>query len=170
MEALQDAKRRKRKSPSAGCIWLTHMAQSVTISSSLQQSGITSLIYFGISSTDLDVKISTNEWTTDKISYEQGLFQGCPLSVVLFLMVFQICLDQLRKHSNRGYNVSTGSPHNQRAYEDNLIFIAKNKTSAQMMFTTVEHFLRWSATLRAKPAKWPKVTSGHEWSSAVFRQ
>ena len=88
-----------------------------------------------------------------QISYEQGLFQGCPLSVVLFLMVFQICLDQLSKHSSKGYSVGNEQPQNQRAYADDFTLIAKTRTAAEMMLNTVETFLRWSVTMKAKPTK-----------------
>ena len=157
MEALQDAKRRKKE---INVCWLDLANAYGSVCHNLIQfaaewyhvpESLRAIIHSYYD--DLAVKISTEEWTTDKISYEQGLFQGCPLSVVLFLMVFQICLDQLSSHSCRGYSVGSGPLHNQRAYADDLTLIAKSKTSLEMMLKTVEKFLHWSATMKAKPAK-----------------
>ena len=157
METLQDARRCKKE---ITVCWLDLANAYGSVSHNLIQFAaewfhvpevIRSIIFSYYD--DLVVKISTGEWTTGKISYEQGLFQGCPLSVVLFLMVFQICLDQLSKHSSKGYSVGNEQPQNQRAYADDLTFIAKTRTAAEMMLNTVETFLRWSATMKAKPTK-----------------
>ena len=157
METLQDAKRRKQE---ITVCWLDLANAYGSVSHNLIQfaaewfyvpEAIRAMIHSYYD--DLAVKISTAEWTSNKISYEQGLFQGCPLSVVLFLMVFQICLDQLSTFSSRGYKVGAESPQNQRAYADDLTLIAKSKTSAELMLNTVERFLRWSVTMKAKPAK-----------------
>ena len=42
---------------------------------------------------ELFVRIRTNEWKLDWFMYQTGLFQGCPLSVVFFLIVFSLLLD-----------------------------------------------------------------------------
>ena len=157
METLQDARRRKKE---VTICWLDLANAYGSVSHNLIQfaaewfhvpEAVRAIIHSYYD--DLAVKIATEDWTTDKVSYEQGLFQGCPLSVVLFLMVFQLCLDQLSTHSSRGYSVGAGPLHNQRAYADDLTLIAKSKGAAEMMLRTVERFLQWSATMKAKPAK-----------------
>lgn len=157
MEALQDAKRRKRD---ITVCWLDLANAFGSVSHNLIQfagewyhvpDSIRSIIHNYYD--DLAVKISTENWITEKVSYEQGLFQGCPLSVVLFLMVFEICLDQLSAFEHLGYELGAGQAQNQRAYADDLTIIAKSKTSAELMLNTVEKFLQWSATMKAKPAK-----------------
>ena len=72
---------------------------------------------------------------------------------MLFLMFFEICLDQLSAFEHLGYELGAGPAQNQRAYADDLTIIAKSKTSAELMLNTVEKFLQWSATMKAKPAK-----------------
>ena len=157
METLQDARRCKKD---ITVCWLDLANAYGSVSHNLIQFAaewfhapevIRSIIFSYYD--DLVVKISTGEWTTGKISYEQGLFQGCPLSVVLFLMVFQICLNQLSKHSSKGYSVGNEQPQNQRAYADDLTLIAKSRTAAELMLNTVETFLRWSVMMKAKPTK-----------------
>ena len=99
------------------------------------------------------VQIVTPTWKTATISYEKGLFQGCPLSVILFLMVFQMCIDQLQTHKHLGYQMNSKVTNNQRAYADDLTLIAKDRTSANIMLKTLEQFLKWTVTMKAKPTK-----------------
>ena len=157
MEVIQDAKRRKKE---ITVCWLDLANAYGSVSHNLIQFAaewyhvpetLRNIIFSYYD--DLAVKISTDEWTTNKISYEQGLFQGFPLSVVLFLMVFQICLNQLSVFSSHGYKVGAGPTQNQRAYADDLTLIAKSRISAELMLKTVEKFLRWSVTMKAKPTK-----------------
>src|SRR5579872_4581218 len=50
-------------------------------------------------------KISTKTWCTDFFLFDVGLFQGCPLSCILFNCVFQLLLDLIHPLSaNCGYH------------------------------------------------------------------
>ena len=51
---------------------------------------------------ELFVRVRTQKWTTDWFMYQIGLFQGCPLSVVLFLIVFNLLLDLLKTKKDIG--------------------------------------------------------------------
>ena len=42
---------------------------------------------------ELFVRIRTKQWKSEWFMYQIGLFQGCPLSAVLFLIVFNLLLD-----------------------------------------------------------------------------
>ena len=51
----------------------------------------------------LQAVICTKEWSPFLIKYLMGVFQGCVLSVYLFLSVFQILLDYLQVHHHDQY-------------------------------------------------------------------
>ena len=60
--------------------------------------------------------------------YQIGLFQGCPLTVVLFLIVFNLLLDLLKTKEHLGYQLkNTNIRQLQKAYADDLTLIARTK-------------------------------------------
>ena len=163
-EILLDARRRKKN---IVVCWLDLANAYGSISHNLVQFAaewyhipetIREIIYLYYD--NLSVSVSLENWTSPPIQYERGLFQGCPLSVVLFLMVFQLALDALEIHSSAGYRLNGTLTSNQRAYADDLTLIAKDPKSAEDMLHTFERFLSWSVTMKAKPAKCRSLAFG----------
>lgn len=103
---------------------------------------------------ELFVRIRTKQWTSEWFMYQIGLFQGCPLSVVLFLMVFNLLLDLLKTKEHLGYQLkNTKIKQVQKAYADDLTLIAKSDSGSEELLRLVETFLIWTRTMRAKPSK-----------------
>ena len=55
------------------------------------------------------IRVKTKEWTTDWIHCGIDVFQGCPLSCILFLAVFNLCLNILDEYSQLGYCMSNST-------------------------------------------------------------
>ena len=103
---------------------------------------------------ELFVRVRTQKWTTDWFMFQIGLFQGCPLSVVLFLVVFNVLLDLLKTKQDLGYQLkNTDLKQLQKAYADDLTLIAGNVKGCKELLHLVETFLKWTRTMNAKPSK-----------------
>ena len=103
---------------------------------------------------ELFVRVRTQKWTTDWFMFQIGLFQGCPLSVVLFLVVFNLLLDLLKTKQDLGYQLkNTDLKQLQKAYADDLTLIAGNVKGCKELLHLVETFLKWTRTMNAKPSK-----------------
>ena len=60
---------------------------------------------------------------------------GCPLSVVHFLIVFNLLLDLLKTKQDHGYQLkNTDLKHSQKAYADDLTMIAEVLVAAKNNF------------------------------------
>ena len=102
----------------------------------------------------LVVKIKTKNWSSKTFWYELGLFQGDPLSVILFLICFNILLELLVKQNHLGYKPSfSDSKTSNKAFADDLTLMAKTAKGIKQMIETVEKFLEWTQKMRAKPEK-----------------
>ena len=103
---------------------------------------------------ELFVRVKTQEWTSDWFMYQIGLFQGCPLSVVLFLIVFNLLLDLLKTKQDHGYQLkNTDFKQSQKAYADDLTILAGSVDGCKELLSLVETFLKWTRTMEAKPTK-----------------
>ena len=88
---------------------------------------------------ELFVRIRTKQWKSEWFMYQIGLFQGCPLSVVLFLIVFNLLLDLLKTKQELGYQLKNLELIQlQKAYADDLTLIAKSKTSSSGDFPQLD--------------------------------
>ena len=71
------------------------------------------------------IKIRTNKWTTEPVAFLIGIFQGCPLSVQLFNIVWNIALDMIESSSVKGYILKeAGIEKRQLSYVDDHTVIA----------------------------------------------
>ena len=103
---------------------------------------------------EIFIRVKTEEWTTDWIQCCIGVFQGCPLSCILFLAVFNLCLDLLDQSNDLGYDMSgTDITTSAKAYADDLTLIAKSREGCQQLINITDKFLKWSRTMKAKPVK-----------------
>ncbi|XP_072020240.1 uncharacterized protein [Amphiura filiformis] len=98
----------------------------------------------------LFVRVRTKKWTSDWFMYQIGLFQGCPLYVVLFLIVFNPLLDLLTTKQDQGYQLkNTDFKQSQKAYAEDLTIIAGSVDGCRELLTLVETFLKWPRTMEA---------------------
>jgi len=103
---------------------------------------------------ELIVRVVSKNWKTNWFFYMIGLFQGDPLSVVLFLIVFNLLLDLLKREQSLGYSPSfASSPTSNRAFADDLTLISSRLDKMLKLIEIMEDFLSWSRKMRAKPSK-----------------
>lgn len=55
---------------------------------------------------DLSATILTQEWTTPSIPLKSGVYQGDPLSIVVFNTVINCLVDTLQTQEDLGYTLS----------------------------------------------------------------
>ena len=97
------------------------------------------------------IPVKTKDWTTDWIHC--GI-QGCPLSCILFLAVFNLCLNLLDEYSQHGYCMSNSTIRSSaKAFADDLTLIARSPKDCQKLVNIVDDFIRWTRTMKAEPTK-----------------
>jgi len=103
--------------------------------------------------TDLSATITCASWTTKPIPLQVGVYQGDPLSVVVFNTVMATLADALKAHSSLGYTFSGSSRSmNVLQYADDTCLVADGPASCQRMLERVESWLEWTG-MRAKVPK-----------------
>ena len=97
-------------------------------------------LYSGLSAT-----ITTTGWATASVPLQIGVYQGDPLSVVIFNTVMCTLIDALRPLKHLGYNIS-GTRHtvNLLQYADDTCLISNGPASCQRLLNQVEKWLQWS--------------------------
>ncbi|XP_063693624.1 uncharacterized protein LOC134825376 [Bolinopsis microptera] len=103
---------------------------------------------------ELIVRVVTKDWKTNWFFYMLGLFQGDPLLVVLFLIVFNLLLDLLKNQSDLVYKPSfSSSSTSSRAFADDLTLMSPRLEKMKKLIDVMERFLTWSRKMKAKPSK-----------------
>lgn len=103
----------------------------------------------------LMAKVTTKNWSSDFFLLDIGLFQGCVLSQILFLCIFQLLLDFLQplreKHGFliKQINVKALA----EAYADDLALETATVSGNQICCDETTKWLAWTETMRAKPSK-----------------
>ena len=54
----------------------------------------------------LNGTVVTKEWSSKKFDFKKGVFQGDPLSPIIFLIVFNPLLEKLKLETNHGYEIN----------------------------------------------------------------
>jgi hypothetical protein len=104
--------------------------------------------YSGLSAT-----ISTDEWTTPPVPLSTGVYQGDPLSVVIFLSVMNTLSDTLSTRKDLGFTLPSSSISiNHLLYADDACVISNTPAGCQHLLDMVQRWLEW-AQLKAKVTK-----------------
>ena len=93
---------------------------------------------------NLMAKVETNNWSTGFFLFDIGLFQGCVLSTILFLCVFQLLIDALRPYEDKlGYKFKMAQAIKllAEAYADDLALIAKRAEKNQRLCNITDEWL-----------------------------
>lgn len=103
--------------------------------------------------TDLSATITCKSWSTRKIPLQIGVYQGDPLSVIIFNTVMATLSDALAVDRSLGYTFS----HSSRSihvlqYADDTCLVASGPANCQQMLNRVEEWLIWSG-MKAKVPK-----------------
>ena len=94
---------------------------------------------------DLTGVISAKSWETDPFHLQIGVYQGDPLSVLVFNMVMNTLVDAITKcHPNLGYTLGTNHRPNLLQYADDTSLIADGPSSCRTLLATTEAWLTWS--------------------------
>ena len=103
----------------------------------------------------LMAKVVTKEWSTGFFLFDIGLFQGCVLSTILFLCVFQLLLDVLKplREKHGYYFKQAGCKTLAEAYADDLALGTKDAEGNQICCNKTDSWLEWTKTMFAKPRK-----------------
>ena len=98
-------------------------------------------------------KIVTMDWTTSVFPLDVGVYQGDPLSVVIFNTVINTLVDTLETRPDLGYTLSnTNHKVSVLQYADDTCICAHSPDVAQQLLDMTNNWLIW-AGMRAKPSK-----------------
>ena len=104
----------------------------------------------------LAAKVSSGSWVTPATLIQLGVYQGDPLSVVIFNTVINTLVDTLKSKVDLGYRFShSQQPINLLQYADDTCLIGNSPASCQHLVNTMNTWLQWSGM----EAKLPKCTS-----------
>ena len=103
--------------------------------------------------TGLSATISTDDWSTDPLQIRVGVYQGDPLSVVIFLTVINTLSDTLCTRGDLGFSLPQSvTSINHLPYADDACVISSTPAGCQHLLDLVERWLDW-AQLKAKVPK-----------------
>ena len=103
--------------------------------------------------TGLSATISSDEWSTDPVPLRIGVYQGDPLSTVIFLTVINTLSDTLCTRGDLGYSLPQSSIRiNHLLYADDACVISNTPAGCQHLLDMVQRWLDW-AQLKAKVSK-----------------
>ena len=106
--------------------------------------------------TGLSAQITSSSWSTQLIPLEVGVYQGDPLSVVIFNTVINTMVDTIQTRQDLGYHFSTSQkPVNLLQYADDTCLVADSPASCQHLLQIIDKWLSWSGM----KAKIPKCAS-----------
>ena len=102
----------------------------------------------------LTAVISTDKWTTAPIQLQLGVYQGDPLSVIIFNTVMNTLVDSITQRcTHLGYSLNSVSGRiNLLQYADDTSLIGDGPSSCQHLLSLTESWLSWSG-MRANVPK-----------------
>ena len=104
-------------------------------------------LYSGLSAT-----IMSDDWETPLIPLEKGVYQGDPLSVVIFNTEMNTLVDTIATRSDLGYQLSCSSHRvNILQYADDTCLVANSPVACEYLLLRVSDWLRWSGMAAKVP-------------------
>lgn len=95
--------------------------------------------------------VNTKSWRTDPFKFKRGVFQGDPISPVIFLLVFNPILQELQRNSHKGYILGE-SEFVTFPYGDDFCLITKDSRIHQKLINSI-HSQATSMGMKLKPSK-----------------
>ena len=86
--------------------------------------------YFHTLYTHSSAVVQTSKWRSNQFPFKRGVFQGDPISPVIFLLVFNPILQKLQMNSHKGYKLGEVS-HVTTPYADDFCLITRDKRTQQ---------------------------------------
>ena len=122
---------------------------SVTVSNTTMPPGLSSQL--SLTSTQSSVRLSS--WSTKPVPMNLGVYQGDPLSVIIFNTVMSTLADSLKAHEHLGYSLSGSKVRtNILLYADDTCLVANGPASCQHLLSQMERWLQWTG-MTAKVSK-----------------
>ena len=111
----------------------------------------------------LRVIVDAGSFQTDPIEQLIGVFQGCPLSPIIFNLALAPLYDWLGRPEHMAYAYEFKPPDHARdvppvrllgtGFADDISIIVTDQVYAQLLLNGTDRFLRWSRSMAAKPSK-----------------
>lgn len=101
---------------------------------------------------NLSARINSSQWSTLPIPLQIGVYQGDPLSVVIFNTVINTIVDTIKTRPDLGYHFTNQLSVNLLQYADDTCLVANSPSSCQQLLHFVDRWLCWSG-MRAKVPK-----------------
>ena len=100
----------------------------------------------------VEIRFTTNKFTTNWIRVERGIITGCTLSVILFAQTMTMLLASTKKET-KGPRTSSGQlQENSRLYMDDVNITTNTITQAHHLLREVSRFFKWGRLI-VKPSK-----------------
>ena len=116
---------------------------------------------------DLSAIITGPTWSTTSVPLRTGVYQGDPLSVVIFNTVMSTLADSLRAHQHLGYTLSGSNvTTNLLLYADDTCLIADGPASCQHLLLQVERCQSEESPVQTSHLQ-PKHHGRKPWSSSA---
>ena len=101
---------------------------------------------------DLNGKIRTSNWVSEEFKFTKGVFQGDPLSPIIFLICFNPILEDLKTfEQSDGYSLN-GTPFITLPFADDFNLITRDIRKHRKLMVRL-HDLTSSMGLKLKPRK-----------------
>ena len=84
-------------------------------------------------------KVFGNKWTSDRFTFNKGVFQGDPLSPTIFICVFNPLLEYLKSEIKNGYYLNKQTHVISTPFADDFNVITSNARVHQRILRNVEN-------------------------------
>ena len=99
----------------------------------------------------LNGTISSRSWQSENFKFRKGIFQGDPLSPIIFILCFNPIIEVLNSNLKFGYDLN-GKKLITAPFADDFCLISRNKRSHQNMINKISNLTK-SMGLKLKPSK-----------------
>ena len=115
----------------------------------------------------LSGQVRTKEWVSNEFQFQRGIFQGDPLSPLVFILCFDPIIQFLKVNSTFGYDLD-GTRIITAPFADDFCLVTGNKRSHQRLLNEIDHHIK-SMGLRLKPSKCRSLSfSSGKFNDVIF--
>ena len=108
-------------------------------------------IYIANLYSNLKGSVATKSWTSEKFPFKKGIFQGDPLSPIIFIMCFNPIIQALEAEMKHGYKLDN-VPYITAPFADDFCLFTGNKRTHQRLINSIQNNIS-SMGLKLKPVK-----------------
>ena len=101
---------------------------------------------------NLSGTVTTKTWNSEPFIFRKGVFQGDPLSPIIFLTVFNPILEKLKEYSHKGYSLDQQTKIISTPFADDFDLLTTNRKTHQKLMNDI-HSWTQSMGLKLKPSK-----------------